>query len=90
MLGGLDRKLPEQQEQAIRRLSRFMDANSAWITGHAFVGGVLRVTYSDEAHSYTVSVKDMDALLAVIERGEPFPWRELAMADLEGGEGLEE
>lgn len=90
MLAGLDRTLPEHDVAAIRRLARFMDEHSAWITGHAFRGGVLRITFSDDAHSYTVSVKEMDPLLATIDRGDPFPWQELAMAETEHIEGPEE
>lgn len=77
ILDSLSRPPPSELQAALRRFVAWMDQHEIWITRHVFRNGILRLTFSDHAHDYTFSLLEMKRLLKALDRGEPFPWREV-------------
>jgi hypothetical protein len=77
--------LPEAPSPAdvadLRRLAVALEARGAVLSGHAWVGGQLRLTFRDDTRAAELGPREARAWLRRLDAGAPDPWQDLSATE---------
>lgn len=66
---------------ALRRLAVLLEARGAVLSGHAVVGGRLRLTFRDDTRSAELDAREARAWLQLVDASAADPWQDLAVTE---------